>query len=248
MTTPYQNMDAALAGLSVGPATARIDSFTAAEDIEFGYAVFSYPGEKKAYNYHNDVAKLVFDGDFVASNTIDISVSGEAAPQVTYATSHDNTANLVVDAINTLDGVECVLDSADTDNRTFLIREKGVDTAVTEDVQAGAGQVSGTITYQSGQVFVGLALRTTMPYSGTANYPEYCEVNVLERGKCYVETSSAAVQNQPAFVDNAGSDKGKFANAAGLTVDCRFRSDVASAGLAVVEVNGQSTTTYAESF
>lgn len=246
MTTAYGNQGSAVAGLLVGQARV-VDAFLAAEAIEFGRPVFSYPGEKNAYGYYNDLAKLVFDADFVASNTIDITVNTVAITQVTFTTDHDTTAGLVRDAIAALDGVECVLDTDDATNRTFLIRTKGATAAVTEAVAAGASQADGTITYESGQVYVGLSMRTLKLYAENANYPANKELNVLERGKCYCETNVAVEENVAAYVDIAGADAGKF-NTAGLLIDARYRSTESAAGLAIVETNGQTSTTYANRF
>lgn len=244
MTTPYDVQGSAVAGLLLGGADTRVDAFLAAEDIEFGRPLFAYPGEKKVYPFYNDTAKLVFDADFVASNTIDITVNTVAAAQVTFDTDHDTTAGLVKDAIAALTGVECVLDPADTNNRTFLIRVKGATAVVTEAVAAGASQASGTITYQSGQVYVGLSLRS-QKLGG--KYEAKKEVNVLERGKCYCEANVAVKENLDAYVDNAGADAGKL-NITGTLISAVFRSTTSAAGLAVVETNGQKAFTYANSF
>ena len=244
MTVPYQDMGTALAGLGIAPCTARIDSFTATEDIEFGYPVFSYPGEKNAYAYRLDTGKIAFDDDFVTANTIDITVNGVAMATVTFDTDHDTTADLVVDALNAMTGVEAVLDSTDTNNRTFLIRTKGVTAVVTENVLLGAGQVSGTISYESAQIFVGMCLRTMMPSSGTAKYVVTDEVNVLERGKLWAEAGKAVNANTAVYVESTG----KVSDTAGLAIDCVFRGTVAAAGLVELEVNGQSEFTNANSF
>ena len=244
MTVPYQDMGTALAGLGIAPATARIDSFTATEDIEFGYPVFSYPGEKKAYAYHLDTASLVFDADFVTSNTIDITVNGEAMGQVTFTTDHDTTAGLVVDGLNAMTGVEAVLDTGDVTNRTFLIRSKGVTSVVSATVLLGESQATGTPSYESAQIFVGMCLRTMMPSSGTAKYILTEEVNVLERGKLWAECDKAVNAN----TDVAVASNGKVTDAGALSIDCKFRGTIASTGLVELEVNGQSEFTNANSF
>jgi hypothetical protein len=246
MTTPYSQQENAVAGLLHGKALV-VDAFLAAEDIEFGRPIFSYPGEKNAYGYYNDMSKLVFDGDFVTANTIDITVNSVAASTVTFTTDHDTTAGLVVDAVAALTGVECVLDTDDATNRTFLIRTKGATAVVTEDVLLGAGQVSGTITYTSAQVYVGLSLRTLKLYSENAKYLATKEVNVLERGKCYCETNVAVKENLPAYVDIAGVDIGKI-NITGTAINAVVRSTVTAAGIAILETNGQTVFTYANRF
>lgn len=245
----YRNIDTALRGLKygIGP-DGRIEGGWCCKEtdgIEFGDAVFGYVGdEKSAYKFKLDTGKLVFDGDFVTANTIDITVNGVAASQVTFTTDHDTTAALVVSAVAALTGVECVLDSADATNRTFLIQVKGETALVTEDVQGGAGQVSGTITYGSSQVFLGVAVFVQ-------NQPKLYEltdpINIMADGEIWVEPVAAVVANQDAFVDNAGADIGEFSNA-GVQVNAKYRSNAGANVLARLRVYGQTEMTYAGTF
>lgn len=243
MTVPYQDMGSALAGLSIGPCTARIDSLTAAQDIEFGYPVFSYAGSKLAYPYLADTAKVVFSGDFVTSNTVIVTVNSVASATVTFASNTLTTMNLVVDALNAMTGVEAFRDTTDGTNRTVYIRTIGAAITVATTVALGASQATSTKTYSSAQVFVGLALRTMMPSAGTAKYLAKDEVNVLERGKLWAETSTSAVSNVAAYVGSTG----KLANA-GTAINCVFRGNRTGAGLVEVEVNGQTAFTNSNSF
>lgn len=243
MAAPYQEMGEAIAGLGIAPATSRVDSFTAAQDIEFGYPVFSYVGEKKAYNYVTDTAKLVYSADFVSLNSIAVTVDGVAITPVVYSTNQLTTINLLKDAIDALTDVECVRDTTDTNNRTLLIRKKGESFTVSSTVTLGASQATASATYASTQVFVGLALRTIKPYAGTAKYAAQDEVNVLERGKLWAESSTAAKANVAAYVGSTG----KVANS-GVAINCVFRGNLSGAGLVPVEVNGQTAFTNSNVF
>jgi hypothetical protein len=138
----YDTIDKAIKGLKYGDSlSTRIEGGWAcaeSDGILFGEPVFGYIDDDiHAYNFHNDVGKIVFDGDFVASNVITITVNGVDAADVTFATDHDTTAALVVAAVNALSGAKCLLDPADTDNRTFLIQTKGFDAVVAEAITGG---------------------------------------------------------------------------------------------------------------
>lgn len=201
--------------------------------IEFGYPVFGYAGDgKDLYSFKKDVGKIVFDADFVASNSIVITVNGVDTAAVVFDTDHDTTMNLVLAAINALTGVEAVLDATDTDNRTFYILVKGETAVVSEAVTGGAGQASGTITYTTGQIFIGMAIQTQ---NSPGLYEQYDAVNVLVRGYCWADCGTAAQSNLVSYV----ADTGKVANA-GVEIGARFRfSNLTAAGLIVVEVEGR---------
>lgn len=247
----YGNIDQAIAGQLYGN---RIDNivdggFACADsnDIEFGVPVFGYVGEEKSvYNYYNDTSKLAFDADFVTSNTIDITVNGVAADQVTFTTDHDTTAGLVVAAVAALTGVECVLDSNDAANRTFIIRTKGAGITVTEDVQAGASQATGTITYASGQIYLGVSV---FAQNVAGKYEQYDPIAVLMQGNITVIPTQAVEAQAKAYVDNATTDLGLFTDSAnGIEVNARYREDAAADGFARLEQVGKTAMTYAEDY
>lgn len=242
----YGDMDQAIGGLKIG-IDSRVESMAAQENIIFGMPVFGYEGDGgKCWQFKNDVGKIAFDGDFVASNVITITVNGVAAADVTFATDHDTTAGLVLAAIQALTGVEAALDTADTNNRTFLIRVKGQTAVVAEAITGGAGQVTGTITYGSGQVFLGVAMFTQkMPYSGVAAYNQYDAVNVMVDGWIWGITGAAVNGNDvPYVITTAGAHLGKF-GASGEALTGYYTDDVSAAGLAPLRVMGQEPMTYA---
>ena len=250
----YDVMDSGIAGLADGLCP-KIEGRWICKDsngIRFGKPVFGYVGDEvSAYNFYNDVGKIVFDGDFVASNSIVITVNGVAADAVVFATDHDTTAALVVAAVEALTGVECVLDSADANNRTFLIRTKGATAVVAEAITGGAGQATGTITYGSGQVFVGVAMFSQrQPDLDTSEFTGYelnDMVNVVIEGRLLVPVTATVEAQNEAYIDNSGTDIGTWSNA-GVEVDARYRENAVSGGLASLYVYGQKEMTYASSF
>lgn len=231
----YDYMDEAVAGLLDGLDN-QIEGRRAVKDlagIEFGYPVFGYVADTKgAYAFKKDVGKIVFDADFVTSNSILITVNGVSAGAVVFATDHDTTADLVVAAVAALAGVECVLDSADATNRTFLIRVKGATAVVTEAVTLGATQADGTITYDTGQVFLGICCKTQ---NAPGLYEQYDAVNIVVDGRVWAQSGSAASNLDPVYV----ADSGKVANA-GEAIGANFKSNVAAAGLVLTRVTGQT--------
>jgi len=250
----YGTIDNAIRGLQYG-LNGRKESYACKEilGIEFGDAVFGYVGEVVgAYKFYNDTSKLVFDGDFVASNVITITVNSVAAADVTFATDHDTTAALVVAAVAALDGVECVLDSTDTDNRTFLIQVKGKTAVVAEAITGGSGQVTGTPTYGSSQVFLGVALLSQKGMSNeslTKKYELTDAVNVMVDGELWVQPVAVVEAFEAAYVDNATTDIGEFTNSAGgVAVNAVFRSNASANVLARLRVFGNTKMTYAGLF
>lgn len=258
----YGNINRAFAGLKAEhyQFDEKVRSGHAVDAIDFGKPVFGYQGdEENLYNYYLDTAKLVFDADFVSLNSIIITVNGVDTDPVVFDTDHDTTAALVVAAIEALEitdnngntiNPDCILDPADANNRTFYIRGVGVDVTVAEAITLGASQATGTITYQSDQVFRGMA-RHIAKYTDTktsgVNVTRYeidDVVSVVEKGFYYGAINNVTVLSESVcYIDNAGSDKGNFTSASGDSIGALFRSDNfqnsdLSQYLAVIELRG----------
>jgi hypothetical protein len=240
----YNDMTVAIAGLKADSGSSRVESWAAAEQIAFGKPCFAYQGgdvdsEKKVYNLINDVSKIVFDGDFVTSNSITITVNGAAAAAVTFDNDHDDTADLVVAAVSALTGVECALDPADTNNRTFLIRTIGTACVASEAITGGSGQVTGTVTNQTSMVFVGISLHTQKNTNvvNQSRYETNEAVSVLYKGIVWASTGAAVNSEDDAYLSLS---TGLFtATTTDMDLDCKFRSTTSGAGLVKIEVNGQ---------
>lgn len=194
---------------------------------------------------------LLFDDDFVASNTIDGKVNTVSWAQVTYATSHDNTAALLVAAIDALSGVSCELDSTDANNRTFIITTTtDVACAVTDvTVAAGASQAGSTTTTGTNDKFYGLALQThtlEQDANGLVQYVANDIVSVLRIGCGIGWVEEAVNEKDPVYLrfeaNGAGKVVGYFRKDAdsgkALLLDgVQFNSRTTAAGMVKISIN-----------
>lgn len=233
-----RNIPEAFAGLKATSMEDHVESFAAQGAIEFGRGVGSEPGNtQKVRAYANDNAKLVFDADFVTSNKINGKVNGVSWTEVDFDTDHDTTADALVAAIDALDGVTCVLDSSDSNNRTFLIENTDGSAITVSDVAVtgGASQAGSTVTYSSDDTFRGVALHQ---HNEAKKYEDTDTVSVLRKGQVWSEVSVAVTADEDAYVDVAAGT-GKFTNVSSDNVATggKFRSTTTGAGLAIVEIN-----------
>ncbi len=231
-----------MAGMKADAGFDRVESFSADGAVPFGRGVGYEAGNTtKVRLPAKDNAKIVFDADFVTSNTIDMDVNGTAIAQVTFTTDHDTTAGLVRDAIAAISGVSCVLDPADANNRTFLVEnDDGSEITIANIVVAGgASQAGSTVTYSGDDLFRGISLQThkEQNLSGVVQYADKESVSVARQGVFWIETAVAVTADDDAYVLYDGT--GKFTNVStnNMATGGKFRSTVGAAGLAKVEVN-----------
>lgn len=231
----YDNIDRSLPGELQGIDHDIKGGFSAQDSagIDFGKPAFGYVGDAiSLHTFKNDVAKIVFDADFVTDNDINMNVNGVAMAEVPFNTDHDTTGVDLVNALNAMTGVEAVLDLVDATNRTFYIRTKGA-TALIADlaVTNGATQATGTVTYTTGQVFLGITMNS-------ANAPGLYEfqdaVNVVAKRQLSASCGTACNANSKAYVGT----NGLLANS-GIAIPVVFRETLAAAGVPVVEVTGE---------
>ncbi len=254
----YGTIDNAFAGMKAEhyQFAEVLKSACAKQDIDFGMPVFSYLGDKESvYNYKLDTAKIVLDSDFASGDAVTFTVNGQSTSSIVYATSHDNTMDLCIAAITALSitdsvlgtvDVDAALDPNDSNNRTIFVRTKGLDNTTTMTDDAGSPPAE-TITYQSDQVFRGMArhkAKYTDLTDNTNRYEVQDTVSIVERGFYWgIINNVTILSEQVCNIDNAGADKGKFTNVAGDTINCLFRSDnytqpTLTDYLAVVELRG----------
>jgi hypothetical protein len=230
--TAYNNIDPAVAGLPDG-INNKYESWKAREELSFGKAVFGHKGDAlNASVFYRDVAKMVWDGDFVTDNSIVVTVDGEAAAAVPFNATQVDTLNDVIAAVAALDDVECVADSTDTSNRTILIRKKYVEITASAVVTGGASQADETVTYDSSMVYLGI---TSLTQKEDGKYNEGDCINVCYNGRIKVLVKANVSANNPAYVDEAGADKGEFSDA-GLDTGSKYRDNALTDGIAIVEI------------
>lgn len=252
----YDYMDSDVAGLKQGLGGRVEGGWVCAESggIPFGKPVFGYKGDaKNLYKFHKDTAKIVYSKNFVASNSTIVTVDGVATTATVYATSHADKMAAIVDKLNAIAGVEALLDPADTDVRTILIRKKGKEFTVASATTGGTGQPTATITYDSAQVFVGFSMFSQkapgLGVSTLQGYEQYDAVNVIADGELSTEPVKGAVKaNTAAYVyATAGTDFSK-PGSSGSEINARWRKNAADGARSIIRVYGQKSMTYADKF
>jgi hypothetical protein len=254
----YGTIDTAFAGMKAEhyQYAEVLKSACAKQVINFGEAIFSYLGEREnVYNYKLDTAKVVFAGDFGATDAVTFTVNGQSTSSVVFTTDHNTTMNLLIAAIRGLSitdsvlgtvSVDAALDPSDGTNRTIFIRTKGLDNTTSMADDAGTPPAE-TITYQSDQVFRGMArhkAKYTNLATNTNRYELQDTVSIVEKGFYWgVINNVTVLSEQVCNIDNAGADKGNFTNASGDTINCVFRSDnytqpTLGGYLAIIELRG----------
>jgi hypothetical protein len=253
--TAYNNMDAAVAGLKYG-LDSQTESWNAKEAISHGDSVFGYAGDdKSAWLFHLDTSTTVFDGDFVASNSIVATVNGTAVDAVVFDTNQATTMTALAAQIEAdIEGATATLTDETGDNRTIAIFIEGTDVVVSWSVTGGGSQADNTVTQSSAQVFVGVAQKTAGEFSSSqskldgteinaaVNYEAGDAVNVMVVGYIYVNAIGAVNANSAAYILKSGSNKGKWTATSSDNYDtkARFRNTLAATGLALVELRGQN--------
>lgn len=247
--TAYNYMDAEQAGLVEGVGDARtVDPAILMEEVGFGKPLFGYRGDTnpRAWGYKADTAKISIATDLVTSNASVVTVNGVAAATITYATSHAATIAALVAAIKAIPvstanpyGVDAILDPADTNNRTILVRTKGVANTTSWAITGGTPPTINAVTYASGQIFLGIRhFRQGDPsVSPKAGDP----VDALRIGSIRAVSASGTVNGDAAYV-NASN---QFATSGSAISTARYSSNYNSTtGLVRVEVSGRVPMTY----
>lgn len=246
--TAYNDMSPGVAGLIVTQHP-KIDTGIAQESMTPGTPVFGYTGSgNKVWKLKADVSKLVFSGDLGASNSTVITVNSVAAASVTYGTSHAATMTAIIAAVNALTGVECVLDTTDSNSRTLLIRTKGATATASGAVTGGSAVTITPTNGLFGQKFRGiLALGHTVPTSvgGSGSFVQYDPVPVVYDADIWAQAASGVDSQEKAYVSSSTGVLATSGQDAGIVCIDSRNSD----GVAVVRVpSAPVSLTYADRF
>ncbi len=183
-----------------------------------------------------NIASLVFSGDFVTSNVINLKVNGVAISPVTFNTDSDTTLGLLADAIAAMDGVDSAV--ADPSSHSILVTMDEIAVAITNiAVTLGSGQVTGAATYSSADQYVGQPVRDPLRVSGDG-FEQSVEIAVARNTAGVVVLLSADVtKGEAAYLDI--SEPGRYTNVAAgnIPVKGQFNTDGVEDDLAVVIIN-----------
>ena len=247
----YGYMDAVMAGLVEGVGDARTtDPVILKAAVGFGKPLFGYQGDSvaNAFGYLADTAKISIATDLVTSNSSIVTVNGVASAAVVFASPHAATMTALIAAIKAIPvstanpyGVEAVLDPADTNGRTILVRTKGVANTTTWAITGGTPPVINASTYASGQVFLGIH---RFKHVDTTSHPAVGDcADVVRIGTIWAVANSGPKKYGAGYVASTGV----MANSGAAISTVKFASNyqsVNSVGLAKVEVLGSTPMTY----
>jgi len=245
----YGELDAGLQGNQQGLDN-FIESVVAQEAIFPGKPVMGFLGEENnGYNIHLDTHTLLGDADFVASNSIAVTVIPQgslpiAVTPVVFTVDQATTRLAVVNAINANAALAALKITAaiGTGTRDIVITTKGQDITATIVVTLGASQAIFADTASIVAKFMGVAIQQALGYKdSTGSYPKTQPVPILTHGRILVPVSVAVQDKQPAyFITAVGATQGQFTNSNSGTYDIGgfFRSNRNAVNLAELEVRG----------
>lgn len=237
----YNEQELAIAGLPYG-LEKRVETARCGESagIPFGRAVMAYAGDEVGgFSMKQDQLTLTFSADIITSNSVAITINGVALSATVFATSHNNTMDLIVAKIEAAFPTAVVTLTDATNNRKIQVFIKDTVMSGSGVVTLGASQATITAGLSSQQVFRGVAMHVQKGYAEEAKYDENDAMNVLSLGEIWVETTETVQANTPAYIVQSGADAGKFATS-GYAIGGFFRSSVTGAGLARVEPLGMN--------
>jgi hypothetical protein len=249
----YGNIEQAIAGLIAegieGKRSIKTGVCQDSNGINFGAGVWGYIGDDnhEVYPIILDTAKIVLDGDFGGTDAVKFTINGVDSATVTYAVSHANTMNLIVAALQAMTGVDVYEAAAGEDaaNRTLYVRTKGTTITATMTDMADAPPAE-TITYETDQVFLGIAVYSAKneTTAATAKYEQYEDVNILEYGTIWALSTGTIAGLQALYVSvTSGATLGRQTATAGKSVNTVAKSDnktvQTSTTITAIEVKGQ---------
>jgi len=248
----YNDQAALMLGKQIYTRKSAVDSPIALSSIPVGFGtVYGDAGINTARLPTTSKSVLLFDADFEASNTIDMDINGVSISQVTYAASHDNTADLLVASMTAIDGVTAVLDSDDSNNRTIIVTsdEDAAVLITSVVVAAGSGQAGSTVTTNTNDKFRGVALQAhtlVQDDDGLTQYVVNDVVSDIQQGAVAVWVEEAVTEKDPVYLrfeaNGAGKVVGYFrtdadTNKAMLLDGVEFKSRRTDAGLVKLNLN-----------
>ncbi len=249
------NMGVANPGMIADAAFDMIESFQAFEVLDIGLGIIKRAG----YDLVGRLPKankstLVFSGDLVTSNVINMSVNGVAMSPVTFASTHLNTMNLIIAALEAITAQvsDAYLDAADTNNRTLIIKSvDGLDCIVTGAVvTGGAGQATIVVTTGTFDTLEGIAVSTMAKEETLGTLLVQFKVGeaipVMRKGKIYVVPETNVASGDPLYCRFLGDGATKFAghfrndsdsSTAFIVSYAMFKTTALAGSPAIVEIN-----------
>ena len=208
-------MNIAVPGLIADAEFTNKDGLQAAEAIGLGLAVIQKVGAPNQGRLPKaNVSTIVFAGDLITSNKVNLKVNGLAMVEQVYDTSHAHTMAHIVTKIKAIAGVKnAVLDTSDTDSRTILVYSNdGLDCLVTAIVVTeGSTQTTGTATVSTTDTIYGVSIMSQaiqQPYpalNAPTLYNNGAPVGCLLRGRIWVIAETAVTNGDAVYMRFLGN-------------------------------------------
>lgn len=237
-------------------------SAAAAEPIEFGrFVAYGDTDGLTVRKPLQNSLQIVFDADLVTSNLINGSIkyrqinsasfTDVAIAQVTFAASHLNTMGLIETQVELNAGVlSATVGGANNRTLTVLAKE-GYEIEVGATawaVTAGSSQAGVTYVRGTTDSIIGVSLHQNVEAdsSNVAQYKRYDAVNVLTKGRIWVEAQETVNTSDSLFAQfvSATAERGELRNTAdsapveAVAVSAtKLRSSGAANGLVILELN-----------
>lgn len=246
---------AAMLGALSDSSFKHTESMIADEIIPVGRAVMRVPGTKDRVRVAQpNYAVLTVSADLIASNSTIITVNGVATAAVVFATSHAATMSALVTAIAGLSTV-CRVYLDTTNNRKIHIYTFAAVNVTTGATTAGETQPTwSSVASFDKNDFFGISqltqrLEGALPNNDNeAAYAKNQLVNVLRRGKIYINFETAYNMEKDTLYVRYGASTGKVlgdfrndadtAKATALTgLPLRITGSLTAAGINEIELS-----------
>ena len=227
------------AGLLADAVDDLVESAVAFEAINFGRGLMAYAGETDVEMALRDVATLTYAGTFVASNVFGMTINGSSVAPVTFSTTSTAMETALLSAIQACSAVSSA--SKDGTGMIFTVRTKGTATTIVPTISGGA-TVECTATVEiinataAKAVFKGISVQRNTEGTGYIKTNEI--VDVLRKGRIWVDCTTSTAESAPAYVDMAdGTGKFTTLSTNNLATGGVFKMNTTAPGLSVVEIN-----------
>lgn len=234
----YGNLvdEKAISGLLFGVTPKDIVSRSANEEVAFGRGLFASSDKDCTMNKSNN--KAVVDLKDVTTNEakVELEINGVSL-EVTYAgTDASENKTAVINAINSNETLteEEIVASEGADSTKIVVE---TSLAMNLAISGTANDTAVTVTSSSTQFFAGVAVFTQTSFKDSRGvYPAKDTVNVLEKGKIWVEVKEgiSTADGVKAYVTSDGF----FTTESDNNVEVGYFRSEASNNIALVEIRG----------
>ena len=249
----YDDMDKKISGLKQG-LDSRVSSRIAARNISAGSPAFGFIGrEGLCFPYLENTADITWTNDFVAGNTIILTITrdggnNEILAPIVFDTDHDTTMNNLVNHVDTaVEGASAR--APDTvNNRVLEISLNGYVIGV-QVFLIGTANPS-TIAYRNTGDFLGIPMFENKEAAKrfaldgkllkeTESYRKGDRVSIIINGWGTVEVGEAVDANSQVYILSSGTGKGKFGGAGedNILVDALYQTNTDAAGVANIRID-----------